>query len=294
MHKYLRAIGFSELKRIKDINKLLYFVQEEAQETAYVSLEDDVMLAEYNFYISDNMGICIRGEYDEENHFYADYYVPFFKGNQITTYADVTLERHSDKESYAGAYDDLRVGVAIIFYLQNVIPYLKTKNRDNFSMKNVAVSLGGMSTEGKIIMPLSKTKSEENRSRRLWKGRMEWIAEAKSGNQDAMEYVTLSDMDTYTTIGSLVRKQEDVLSMVDSSFAPHGLEYEQYAIIGDIRDQLKFRNPFTGEQIWLMIIEANEMLFDICINEKDLMGEPEVGRRFKGIIWLQGTIHFPE
>ncbi len=294
MHKYLRAIGFSELKRIKDINKLLYFVQEEAQEIAYTSLEDDVMLAEYNFYISDNMGICIRGEYDEENHFYADYYVPFFKGNQITTYADVTLERHVDKEAYAGAYDDLRVGVAIIFYLQNVIPYLKTKNRDNFSMKNVAVSLGGMSTEGKIIMPLSKTKSEENRSRRLWKGRMEWIAEAKYGNQDAMEYVTLSDMDTYTTIGSLVRKHEDILSMVDSSFAPNGLGSDHYAIIGDIRDQLKYRNPFTGEYIWLMIIEANEMLFDICINEKDLMGEPEVGRRFKGIIWLQGTIHFPE
>lgn len=294
MHKYLRAIGFSELKRIKDINKLLYFAQTEAQEMACASLEDDVMLAEYNFYLSENMGICIRGEYDEENQFYADYYVPFFKGNQLTTYADIVLERHTDKESYVGIYDDLRVGVGIIFYLQNVIPYLKMKNNNHSSIKHTAISLSGMSIEGKIIMPFSKTKEEETKSHRIWNERKKWVAEAKSGNTDAMEYVTLNDMNTYTNIGNLVQKHEDVLTMVESSFAPYGLECDKYAIIGNIRDLLKYRNPFTGEYIWLMVIEANEMLFDICINEKDLMGEPEIGRRFKGIIWLHGNVHFPE
>jgi D-alanyl-lipoteichoic acid acyltransferase DltB (MBOAT superfamily) len=32
----------------------------------------------------------------------------------------------------------------------------------------------------------------------------------------------------------------------------------------------------------------------IGINQKDLMGEPQVGRRFKGDIWLQGIGHFEE
>ncbi len=41
-----------------------------------------------------------------------------------------------------------------------------------------------------------------------------------------------------------------------------------------------------------MNIECNDMYFDICINEKDLMGVPEEGRRFKGSIWLQGRINF--
>lgn len=294
MHKYLRAIGFSELKRIKDINKLLYLAQKDAQEIAYASLEDDVMLAEYNFYISENMGICIRGEYDEENQFYVEYYVPFFKGNQLTTYADIVLERHADKESYVGIYDDLRVGVGIIFYLQNVIPYLKMKNNNHYSIKHAAVSLSGMSIEGKIIMPLSKTQKEHTKSSKIWNKRKKWVEEAKCGNPDAMEYVTLSDMDTYATINNMLQRHEDVLSMVDSSFAPYGLECDRYAIIGEIKDQYKYRNPFTGEYIWLMVIEANEMLFDICINEKDLMGEPEIGRRFKGIIWLHGNVHFPE
>ncbi|MEE1517216.1 MAG: DUF3881 family protein, partial [Lachnospiraceae bacterium] len=34
------------------------------------------------------------------------------------------------------------------------------------------------------------------------------------------------------------------------------------------------------------------MVFDVCINKKDLLGEPEVGRRFKGSIWVQGYINY--
>ena len=48
----------------------------------------------------------------------------------------------------------------------------------------------------------------------------------------------------------------------------------------------------TGEEIYQFTIESNDMQFDICINKKDLLGEPEVGRRFKGVVWLQGQIHF--
>ena len=43
-----------------------------------------------------------------------------------------------------------------------------------------------------------------------------------------------------------------------------------------------------------MTINSNELCFDLCINKKDLLGEPKVGRRFKGIVWLQGRIQFSE
>ena len=38
-------------------------------------------------------------------------------------------ERHADKESYAGACDDLRIGVTLIFYLQNLAEYMLEKCR---------------------------------------------------------------------------------------------------------------------------------------------------------------------
>jgi len=34
--------------------------------------------------------------------------------------------------------------------------------------------------------------------------------------------------------------------------------------------------------------------FRTCINKEDLMGEPGIGRRFKGNIWMQGSIDFSE
>ena len=43
-----------------------------------------------------------------------------------------------------------------------------------------------------------------------------------------------------------------------------------------------------------MTLDCNGLEFDVCINENDLLGEPQVGRRFKGVIWLQGYINFPE
>ena len=42
-----------------------------------------------------------------------------------------------------------------------------------------------------------------------------------------------------------------------------------------------------------IIAEANDMIFDLCINKEDVYGEPGVGRRFKGTIWMQGYINFP-
>ena len=44
----------------------------------------------------------------------------------------------------------------------------------------------------------------------------------------------------------------------------------------------------TDENIYQMNIECNDMYFDICINEKDLMGVPEVGTPLQGIYLVTG------
>ena len=33
---------------------------------------------------------------------------------------------------------------------------------------------------------------------------------------------------------------------------------------------------------------------EVFKTREDLFGEPAVGRRFKGVVWLQGFIEFPE
>ena len=71
------------------------------------------------------MGISVRGEYDENNRFVVDYYIPFFRGNQISSYADISVERHAEKESYAGVCDDVKIGVSFVFFSLNHAHFYK-------------------------------------------------------------------------------------------------------------------------------------------------------------------------
>ena len=100
-------------------------------------------------------------------------------------------------------------------------------------------------------------------------------------------------MDTYTMISKKIQK-EDVFSIVDTYFMPYGVECDQYSVLGEILSSEKIQNNLSGEQVYRMTINCNDLIFDLCINEEDLMGEPEAGRRFKGTIWMQGYINFPE
>ncbi len=106
-----------------------------------------------------------------------------------------------------------------------------------------------------------------------------------------MEDLTMEDMDTYSMISERI-VTDDVFTIVDSYFMPHGIECDQYSIMGEILEYVTFKNILTGEELCQMTIECNDIQFDVCINKADLLGEPEVGRRFKGLIWLQGQLHF--
>ena len=76
--------------------------------------------------------------------------------------------------------------------------------------------------------------------------------------------------------------KEDVFSIVTSSFMPYGIESDQYAILGEIVELEKVKNKVSGEEIYSMKIECNEMTFQLTINKDDLLGEPAVGRRRYG------------
>ena len=123
------------------------------------------------------------------------------------------------------------------------------------------------------------------------KKRSNLIAAARNGDEEAMESLTMDDMDTYSMISQRI-VTDDVFSIVDSYFMPYGIECDQYNVMGEILEVMKFKNILTGEDICQLTVESNDVQFDICINCKDLLGEPEAGRRFKGIIWLQGQLHY--
>ena len=294
MHRYLRAIGFSNLKSRLQVNNLLAYVIHNADEKKYTSTNDmDIMFAEYSMDFAENLGITVCGEFNEENQFVFDYYFPYSRGTQISSYEDISIERHAEKESYAGICDDIKVGVSLIFYLQNVISYLKIKNADRLPIKGTSLILSALSVDGTLLLPLEKRESDLKKTKKESINRSKLIAAARNGDEDAMESLTLEDIDTYTNISRKILKQ-DVFTLVDTYFMPYGVECDQYSVLGEIIDYQFVENKMTKEEICQMTICCNDLYFDVSINKKDLLGEPKTGRRFKGIICMQGHINFPE
>lgn len=292
LHRYLRAIGFSEIKNRKDMQKIIDMVVQEPGFKEYVEREEDTMFVEYGKEFAESIGLAVRGEIDENNNFHFEYSFPYFKGLNISTREDVIVERHAEKESYAGVCDDIKVGVSLIFYLQNALDYLKEQKKGNIPAKNTSVTLAALSCQGSIMFPIVKNEKQVKKHRQASINRNHLIAAARDGDEEAIESLTLEDIDTYTTISRKIL-HEDVFSLVDTYFMPYGIECDQYSVLGEIQETRIVKNKVSREEIYIISVECNDLLFDICINKKDLLGEPEVGRRFKGSIWLQGEINFP-
>ena len=293
MHKYLRAIGFSDYKNRQKMKDLIADIVLNGTTRSYTTNQDDILLGEFCKDFGDGIGIAVCGEFDDNDKFIYDYYYPYLRGTGITSEEDVSIERHAAKESYAGICDDIKVGVSIIFYLQNMIPYVKAQACKNLPVRGTTLTLSALSLQGTVMMPIKKDEHQKRRIQKDSRNRTNLIAAARQGDEDAIETLTLEDMDIYTTISKKIHK-EDVFSLVDTYFMPYGVECDQYSSLGEITDCHMITNTLTGEKVYQLTVYCNELSFDLCINAEDLFGEPAVGRRFKGTIWLQGFINFPE
>lgn len=292
MHRYLRAVGFSKIQKREDYEELIHFTSEcyQTEETAVTSDGED--FSERRKAFADQMGLLVRGIYDENNEFHEEYCIPYFIGKTERFYEDMVIERHAEKESYAGVCDDVNLGVSLIFYLQNVTEYLNRKRYGRMESATASLILSGLSVEGKILMPvyqkmpvMSEIKASQERSRML--------QAARDGDEDAIENLTLEDMDTYSMISRRI-SDEDVFSIVTTHFMPCGVECDHYNVLGEILKVDLLENNKTHEKVYVLSIETNELIMDVCINQEDLLGIPMPGRRFRGIIWLQGLVHFDE
>ena len=293
MHKFLRAIGFSELNDRKKLKEILTDVVMHSDERAYTTNKEDIMLGEFRKNFASGIGIAVCGEFDEEDKFIYDYYYPYLEGSGVTSYEDVSVERHAARESYAGVCDDIKVGISLIFYLRNMIPYVKAQSLGKLPVRGTSVTLSALALNGSVMLPIMKDEMQKEQVRKDSANRTNLLAAARKGDEDAIETLTLEDMDLYTSISRRIHK-EDVFSMVDTYFMPYGVECDQYSVLGEIVGIRLAVNHITGEQIYVLTICCNELTFDVAINIIDLFGEPKVGRRFKGVIWLQGYINFPE
>lgn len=293
MHKFLRAAGFSMYQKKRDIESLLDMLEKQSSMTRCVAVDADTTVCEMRAEIAPGIGISMVGEWNEKDEFEREFYIPYLECNLETTKAECSIQRHAERETYAGMADEPKIGISLIFYVQNFMDYKEKCHNKKDAYRIQSVSLSGLSVSGKILLPIKKTQKQIEMAKTAMNNRNNLIEAAKNGDESAMETLTIEDIDLYSQISRRAMK-EDLYSIIDSCFMPCGVECDQYSVIGEIQNVRKVKNMYTKEDIYVLTLECNDLLFDVCINSQDLLGEPAVGRRFKGQIWLQGILNFKE
>lgn len=293
MHKYLSAIGFKHIETKEQLNKLLQYTETAYQIEKTVKVKDQLEISERIRYFTKDMGMMVCGTYDQDDQYEMEYYIPFFTGKSEKNFEEMAIERHISRNSYAGACEYADIGITIIYYLQNAAEYLSELKFHQFNKESVSLTLSGLACEGKILLPVIQEKQNFMEKEESIRRHSKLIKEARSGDESAIESLTMQEMDTYSMISKRI-ETEDVLSIVSTYFMPCGLECDQYSILGEILKYEIRENSLTKEKIYVMTVECNHLEFDVCINAEDLMGEPEIGRRLKASIWLQGRLNFEE
>ena len=300
MNLYIRAIGFQYLDADFE-EEMIHAGILDSIEKGFVIKNTKLNRGAVIVRVSESTGLYIYGRFKGDEFIY-EYYFPFILGKTSCDNDEITIERHLDKESFAVVCDESKTGVTLIFYLQNVMDYLefifdkdglnqKEYNIDTkgtlykIPIKNRRVSLTALSLGGMILLPSHK-KVEPVKAKRAQEEREKLI-------QAAIENLTIEDIDTYNQLSQRILK-EDVFTIVDSSFMPCGVECDQYQVVGEILELTEETNHYTKEIVYIMVIECNNLNITVAVNKADLLGEPDIGRRFKGQIWLQGSVAFKQ
>ncbi len=291
MHKFLRSIGFATLKSRKEYHDLITELLAHPDDSQTHQDEEGTIFVELTKNYGPGMGICVRGTLNEKGKMVIDYSFPYLLSTTPSHFEDLQVEKYADRDAYVCVCDDYHIGVSLIFYIQNALDYRIAQANPFQGQLQDTVLLSALALNGKVLLPILEKESGSSEFKAARGERERLLAAARDGDERAIETLTLEDIDTYSRITRRL-ENEDILSIVKSTFMPHGIEGDQYQILGTICRIDTVVNTYTKELVYQMVLNCNDLLFQVCINKKDLLGEPQIGRRFKGIIWMQGHLDF--
>ena len=299
MNVFLRAIGFSDYTNtnlLMNYFEATYSDANNYDEEEFSEPTSDMLSNEvYQFTNTLPGGIGIRfyaSRIESTDAYYMIDSVPFVVSNCPSNIQDVCVEKKFQGFSYLASCEHKNVGVSIIFKLLNPLDYIyRTDSNTKPTGPVNTVKFSGLSIEGTVLLPISQTNNDIKKKKEQIARRSNLVASARTGDESAIQSLAFEDMDMYAKLSSRIRN-EDIYTIVESSFMPFGLETDLYSIIAEITNVREVRNVWTNEDIYILTLDYNGMYIDTAINKLDIVGEPLKGRRFKGIVWLQGYVEF--
>lgn len=294
MHTFMESIGLAELKTSRDLETLMENTNFKYDKEQYFQNENGSLCALYEKPMGSGMAIQFVGEFDDGKVIHPEYIIPVYKGSALSLEASCDYDKRAESDSYVAACEVPDLGSTVIFYMNNMAEFRNevgdyTPGYEDGPDRKIYLS--GLAKEGTVLLPVYKTEKDEEEYAKKITRRGRLVRDARDGDESAMETLSEEEMNEYQIV-TMRLEEEDVLSIVDNCFLPYGLECDQYSIIGTIGSLNRVKNPYSGETVVLMDVEVCNVVISVCINADRLVGEPKPGRRFRGLIWLQGTIDF--
>ncbi len=294
MNCMLQAVGFSKVEGVEAENRLkdelIYGLSMKRTKTAKIN--ENRTAVEIMCEIAPNTGVVYRGEYDKMGIFLEDCFFPTHISEKVSLNEPIIISKRMDSNAYTAMAYDYVHKIPVVFYLQNEVDmYLNAE--PNGKEEVCEIYLSALADEGKILLPIEQTKVEvanvePEQDIDIKETRTE-DEKAEDMVEKQIRQLTEKEMNEFISMNSRI-KEEDLYSIVETTFMPCGTEVDTYTIIGKIKSVESQENFRTKEEMYIMSVECNDLIMDVCINKNKLMGEPEVGRRFKGNVWLQGQV----
>lgn len=288
MNTYLRAIGFSGVRSNAQLRPVLDHILNDP-ETKILMCEGEEAKGYFTQSFGDNIGIKSYVEYQGEGPEREEYYFPYANSKTLTIDGSCEVERKGDMNALLGMCEDSGLQISLIFFVSNAMEYISRSHRG--PVKVTGAYITGLCTEGKVLLPVRSTVMQRQLAGVVASKQAGLVEAAKDGDEKAMETLAMDDMRLTEEVAGRIDK-EDIYSLIDTYFMPSGMESDRYSIFGQITLVEQLENMLTGEDLWRLTLKCNGLDFTVVINQKDLLGQPAPGLRFKGDVWLQGILRF--
>lgn len=186
----------------RDIISLLDLLEKQPSLTRCVEIDSETNVSEMRVEVAPGIGISIIGELNEEGKFEREFYFPYLDNIIESTTAECSIQRHAERETFAGMADEMKIGISLIFYVQNLLEFREKQQRKSGPHRIKSVSLSGLSVSGKVLLPVKKTPKQIEMARVAMTNRNNLIEAARNGDESAMETLTIEDIDLYSRIST--------------------------------------------------------------------------------------------
>lgn len=285
MLREFSAIGMSRYTSQQTMDRLISELLQNNQLKGYQFLKNGRLHVE----IMKDMGpfqLILRGEMAGKDYINIFMALPSLKEKRGYTLVECEIQEDIGDLMYlAGQERETLEGVCLSltevhrFYKE---PGLKERDR-------MDVSCYGLSIEGKIILGIERTTEDEEAIHESETWRRELLGRAMEGDEDAIGQIEDEEALTQKEIEERLQK-EDVYSIFDGFMYPAENGENCFSMLGDILHVDKLMNSYTEEWVYYLELNVLGQIMRVCINPRDLLGEPRPGRRFMGQVHFHGRL----